>query len=171
MNNPATCIPPDPSVSGWYEVDDNSDFRALLYWSAPVQVWTHPTRYISGQEADGFGWSVIGPVTLFADVEALRAENAALKSILIRAAGQFEFYADQNFVKSPPDIPKQKTNIHWGQLCRSAVGCNPDLPRPDLVTILRKDLQFVLRFAGSSDAQSVVDERIAKMEADANART
>ena len=71
---PATCIPPDPSVSGWWYLQDG-EFIVNEYWNAEGGTWDEffVDRPISCAEwAHASGYRILGPVPTFAEVEALR---------------------------------------------------------------------------------------------------
>jgi len=77
---PTPCIPPDPSVGGWWWLgyaDKNNEFP--LWWEADGKYWENG---FDAERATAYGYRILGPVTPHAEVEALRAENARLRATI-----------------------------------------------------------------------------------------
>jgi len=78
-DTPALCIPPDPSVSGWWwlgPVDDNGD-AFPLWWDADAECWDAGDMPLDD-------WRILGPVNPNAEVELLllRMENVRLRATI-----------------------------------------------------------------------------------------
>lgn len=77
-DTPATCQPPDASVSGSYYLSyDNGTKQTIKRWRAePVVLrgWLDELGSIHAQEAWRIGYRILGPVPTHSEVEALRAE-------------------------------------------------------------------------------------------------
>jgi len=72
------CIPPDPSVGGWWWLgyaDKNNEFP--LWWEADGKYWENG---FDAERATAYGYRILGPVTPHAEVEALRAEIQRLRA-------------------------------------------------------------------------------------------
>jgi len=89
-DTPAICIPPDPSVSGfWHVVTDekSNDGREVAEWMTYGGLCTPHWR------SRGTVLSILGPVATHAEVEALRAEIQRLRAAL-QAVKDAAAYAD-----------------------------------------------------------------------------
>jgi hypothetical protein len=87
---PTLCIPPDPSISGWWWLHDGYDVdgpRARQWNPDPTyngggwwSVWACEPWSSEAIAREGF--RILGPVTTHAEVEALRAEIQRLRKAL-----------------------------------------------------------------------------------------
>ena len=78
-DTPSLCIPPDPSVSGWWHVitdEKSNDGREVAEWMTYGGLCTPHWR------SRGTVLSILGPVTPHAEVEALRAEIQRLRATI-----------------------------------------------------------------------------------------
>ena len=85
-DTPALCIPPDPSISGWWWLGDEEGDVCALNWDGENWWVRVPGDYgcqvFRQQLLSREGWRILGPVTTHAEVEALRAEIQRLRKAL-----------------------------------------------------------------------------------------
>ena len=79
MSDPATCIPLNPSVSGWWYLSQN-DREIHEYWDDGGFWGDSFGQYMTADVAHKTGCRILGPVPSHSEVEALRAEILVLKS-------------------------------------------------------------------------------------------
>ena len=70
-DEPTTCAPPDPSVSGWWWLAINGAGPQASYWNSGTSVWWSDF-IMSAKVASLRGYRVLGPVPTHSEVEALQ---------------------------------------------------------------------------------------------------
>lgn len=84
MSDPASCIPPNPEVSGWWWLKLH-DYEGAFKWSSPDEqggddgCWLHAALDGStwtSDEATRAGYRILGPVPSHADVVEARGQIA-----------------------------------------------------------------------------------------------
>ena len=88
MSDPATCIPPDASVSGWWYLSNlfngvqpsSPAYETQVFWEERTRAWLWgKTSYYYGNDMWRMGYRILDPVPSHAEAEQWKA--AALNSI------------------------------------------------------------------------------------------
>jgi len=80
---PTLCIPPDPSVSGWWWLENDEKKQMPWCWQASHRRWqTEGSDRNHPEHMAEYGWRILGPVNPNAEVELLllRMENVRLRA-------------------------------------------------------------------------------------------
>ena len=80
---PTPCIPPDPSVSGWWWLENDEKKQMPWCWQASHRRWqTEGSDRNHPEHMAEYGWRILGPVNPNAEVELLllRMENVRLRA-------------------------------------------------------------------------------------------
>ena len=84
MSDPASCVPPDPSVSGWWWLKLH-DYEGAFKWSSPDEqgggngYWLYAAldgKAWTSDDATRAGYRILGPVPSHADVVEAREQIA-----------------------------------------------------------------------------------------------
>ena len=83
-----TCIPLNPSVSGWWWIRDERGMNGdtwPVWWQAGADSWDLEDETMSPVEAYAAGYRILCPVPSHSEVEALREHNTELQEQLRHA--------------------------------------------------------------------------------------
>ena len=155
---PATCIPPNNEVSGWWWLTDLfvDNSQTIAWWRAPSDWLDSYGRVFSCRTMALRGFRILGPVPTHAEVEALRSELNAANAEIERIKKQ---------IADAAHVIEDRNKALRGCLDRLAGVANPDL-----VTVRREDLREVLWAFVNAGWQSSSSASFRKEEAAVNAR-
>jgi hypothetical protein len=165
---PASCIPPDPSVSGWWYVAKDGytgPDELHEFWNAGNGNGGWWDDFVADgmtpEEAGDMGFSILGPVPSHAEVEALRGAYACM----LQSANGFS----DTLNAANAEIERLKRHIAGAYRCLDldgntrgamqtlkAAGAELPVPPTDLVTVRREDLDRVVQLAYDEENVSQV---------------
>jgi len=161
---PATCQPFDPTVSGWW-YQDTPHGESPYFWDMVYQKWLVGANYETIQDLTYDDHRILGPVPTFTEVEALQAELSVanfrldllrLEVVNMAALRDGDAHAfhqlDAQLTAANAEIARLKERIEddehliedRNKSLKAALDHQAGIANPYFVTVRREDLREVL---------------------------